>query len=70
MQKDIQLQLSLEEVNLVLEALGNLPFARVYSLVGKLQSQASEQLPKTNPHPGGPGADAPRPGPAGSPGKA
>ena len=31
------------------DPLGNLPFARVYSLVAKLQSQASEQLPKPAP---------------------
>lgn len=41
---DIQLQLSLDELNLVLEAVGNLPFARVFALVGKIQAQAGEQL--------------------------
>lgn len=41
---EIQLALSLDELNLVLEALGNLPFARVFALVGKVQSQAAEQL--------------------------
>ena len=59
MQPEIQLQLTLEEVNLILEALGNLPFARVYALVGKLQNQASDQLPKSNP------AVTPRPAPPG-----
>jgi|JI9StandDraft_2_1071091.scaffolds.fasta_scaffold36909_2 hypothetical protein len=41
---DIQLQLSLDELNLVLEAVGNLPFARVFALVGKIQAQAGAQL--------------------------
>ena len=42
--QDIQLRLSIEELNLVLEGVGNLPFARVFTLVGKLQAQAAEQL--------------------------
>lgn len=41
---DIQLSLSIDELNLILEGVGNLPFARVYGLVGKIQSQAAEQL--------------------------
>jgi hypothetical protein len=41
---DIQLRLSIDELNLILEGVGNLPFARVYALVGKMQSQAAEQL--------------------------
>lgn len=41
---DIQLRLSIDELNLILEGVGNLPFARVYALVGKIQSQAAEQL--------------------------
>ena len=40
----IQLALSLEEVNTVLEALGQMPYARVYSLVAKIQQQATQQL--------------------------
>ena len=41
---DIQLHLTIDELNLILEGVGNLPFARVYGLVGKIQSQAAEQL--------------------------
>lgn len=41
---EIALRLSLDELNLVLEGVGNLPFARVFALVGKLQAQAGEQL--------------------------
>jgi hypothetical protein len=40
----INLQLSLEEANLVLEALGSLPFSRVYALIAKIQEQARQQL--------------------------
>lgn len=42
--KEINLQLTIEEANLVLEALGNLPFVRVYALIGKIQEQAGQQL--------------------------
>ncbi len=42
--QDIQLRLSIDELNLILEAVGNLPFPRVYALVSKIQSQAAGQL--------------------------
>jgi len=42
--KTINLQLSLDETNLILEALGNLPFSRVYALITKIQEQANQQL--------------------------
>lgn len=42
--QDIQLRLTIDELNLILEGVGNLPFARVYGLVGKIQAQAAEQL--------------------------
>ena len=42
--QDIQLRLTLDELNLILEGVGNLPFARVFALVGKIQAQAAEQL--------------------------
>ena len=32
------------EANLMLEALGNLPFIRVIALIGKIQGQAGQQL--------------------------
>ncbi len=41
---EINLQISLEEANLILEALGNLPFSRVFTLIGKIQEQAGAQL--------------------------
>jgi hypothetical protein len=40
----IVLDLSLDQANLVLEALGQLPFARVYELIATVQEQAHKQL--------------------------
>lgn len=42
----INLQLSTEEINVLLEGLGVMPFMKVYALIGKIQQQASEQLGK------------------------
>lgn len=42
--QEIQLKLTVDETNLVLNALGNMPFTQVYQLVNKIQQQASEQL--------------------------
>ena len=41
--KTIKFEISIEEANLILEALGQLPFVRVFSLIGKLQEQARAQ---------------------------
>lgn len=49
--QDIQLRLSIDELNLILEGVGSLPFARVFALVGKIQSQAAEQLQAAVPAP-------------------
>jgi len=40
----ISLNLTLEETNTVLEALGQMPYARVYLLIQKIQQQATERL--------------------------
>ncbi|MEM7368864.1 MAG: hypothetical protein AAF587_09685 [Bacteroidota bacterium] len=40
----IKLELTIDEANVILEALGSMPFVKVYELIGKIQSQASEQL--------------------------
>ena len=40
----ISLQLTLDDINLILEGIGALPFARVFGLVARIQSQAAEQL--------------------------
>lgn len=42
--KKIHLDLTIEETNLVLEALGQMPFARVYNLIGQIQESAKAQL--------------------------
>ena len=40
----ITLKLTIEETNLILEALGQMPFAKVYALVANLEDQARRQL--------------------------
>jgi len=42
--QNIELQLSVEETNLILEALGAMPFSKVYALIAKIQEQANNQL--------------------------
>lgn len=42
--RELTLSLTTDEVNLILEAVGQLPFVRVYALVSKLQQQARQQL--------------------------
>ena len=40
----LTLTLSIEEINLLLEALGQLPFVRVHQLISIIQQQATVQL--------------------------
>ncbi len=47
-QKEIELQLTFEEVNLVLKALGSLPFSQVFELIGKIHDQANDQVRNSN----------------------
>jgi hypothetical protein len=61
MKETINLQISIDEANLILEALGNLPFARVYALIGKIQEQAGQQLSAEGPPAETDGADYPAP---------
>ena len=42
--EDITLKITIDEANLILESLGNLPFVKVYALIGKIQEQAGQQL--------------------------
>ncbi len=42
--QDINLKLSVDETNLILEGVSQLAFARVYALIAKMQEQAAEQL--------------------------
>jgi hypothetical protein len=51
---NIQLELTIDETNLILEALGALPFARVYTLIGKIQECARKQIGDPAAGPNGP----------------
>ncbi len=42
--KEINLNLTEDEVNLILESLGTQPFVKVYQLMDKIQNQAGQQL--------------------------
>lgn len=42
--KKINVSLSVEEINVLLNALGQLPYAQVFGLVESLRQQANEQL--------------------------
>ncbi|CCI22330.1 hypothetical protein [Microcystis aeruginosa] len=42
--EQISLELTLGEVNQVLEALGTMPYRQVYQLIGKIQRQGESQL--------------------------
>jgi hypothetical protein len=50
-QEEITLKLKTEDINLILEGLGNLPFVRVYNLISKIQNQAAAQLRTENSQP-------------------
>jgi hypothetical protein len=40
----IKLELEIEDTNLILEALGKLPFVTVYQLIARIQGQAQAQV--------------------------
>lgn len=40
----IKLELEVEDTNLILEALGQLPFVRVYQVINRIQEQARAQI--------------------------
>jgi hypothetical protein len=42
--QDLQLRLTLAEVNQILDALGERPYKQTYQLIGKIQQQAEAQL--------------------------
>ena len=42
--KELNIKLTINELNLVLEALGNLPYIRVYELINEIQQQAKKQI--------------------------
>jgi hypothetical protein len=45
----ITLQLTLNDINLVLESLGQMPFVQVHQLIGNIQQQAAGQLGEASP---------------------
>ena len=45
---EINMKLSVDDANLMLEALGNMPFVRVFALIAKIQEQAGQQVDATN----------------------
>ncbi len=44
MDKTLQFKFSVDEANLILDALGGMPFKEVYQLIEKIQKQAASQL--------------------------
>lgn len=44
MSKPIQIELDIDDANLILEALGQLPFVRVFQLIGRIQQAAQQQI--------------------------
>ncbi len=48
MSKQIELKLSVDEVNTILEAMGQMPFIKVFSIIEKIQQQAAKQLNNEN----------------------
>jgi len=49
--KEIELKLTVAETNGVLQALGQMPFAQVATLIQKIQQQAAPQVPTSQPAP-------------------
>lgn len=41
--KEVDLKLTVEEANILLNALGNMPYGQVYQLIAKIHEQASAQ---------------------------
>lgn len=42
--KKLKFEFTIDETNMILEALGNLPFNKVFGLVNNIQQQAGTQL--------------------------
>jgi hypothetical protein len=56
--KEILLKVTIDEANLMLEGLGNLPFVKVYALIGKIQEQAGQQVQGAGVAPVGAGVES------------
>ncbi|MEM7106097.1 MAG: hypothetical protein AAF502_23395 [Bacteroidota bacterium] len=46
MKDELTIKLTVEELNLILQGLSEMPFKTVYDLIGKLNAQANDQLAK------------------------
>lgn len=44
MKEEIDIKLDIDEINIIIEALGQMPFVKVYKLIEKLHTQANKQL--------------------------
>lgn len=42
--QNVSLELTIEEINTTLNALGNLPYIQVFGLIQKIQQQAGQQV--------------------------
>jgi len=56
--EQISLNLTITETNQILEALGGLPYAKVFQLIEKIKAQAEAQLRAQVPPPNGELTDA------------
>jgi hypothetical protein len=43
----MKLELTINEINMILQALGNAPYAQVFELVEKIRTQAQAQMQST-----------------------
>lgn len=48
--ENIKLELSVSDVNLILNALANRPYVEVAELIGKIQSEGNKQLSEIQPN--------------------
>lgn len=46
--EQISINLTIEEVNLILESLGQRPYLEVFQLIGKIKAQAEAQIQANN----------------------
>jgi hypothetical protein len=46
--QDIKLNLTIDDINMILEGLGNFSFSRAQTLVGKIREQVSRQITSPN----------------------
>ena len=44
----LHIDLSIDEINLILEGLGELPFRRVFQLIGRIQGAARAQIQESD----------------------